>query len=48
MNECAPIPEGCEKQRALQVADVYAPVLIVIEKLGAELMQRIKQRETQS
>ena len=29
-----------EKQRAAQVAGVYAPVLLVLEKLGADLLAR--------
>ncbi len=35
-----PIETCQEKQRAAQVAGVYAPVLLVLEKLGADLLAR--------
>ena len=38
----APIREGCEKQQARDVAEVFDDVLVTIETLGADLMQRME------
>jgi len=39
-----PIREGNEKQRALQVADTYRPVLTIVQKLGEDLVQLVRDR----
>jgi hypothetical protein len=39
-----PIEEGNEKPRVLRVADAYRPVLTVVQKLGEDLVQLVRDR----